>query len=182
MPLLQEGARDSPSCTMELSSNSGHWGGGESSFQKCRNDFVSFEALLEEFTHCFDRDTVEVMVALARQIWLRRNLYVFEGEFRHPNAVFDGAVRDLKKYRRCMLMDRELEDKEHAIITAIDKKWTPPPDEKIKVNWDDSVNAKGECIGLGIVSRDCRGMLLGAKCVKKPILVEPTITKAMAAL
>jgi hypothetical protein len=31
------------------------------------------------------------------------------------------------------------------------------------------------------VARDCRGMFLGAKCVKKPILVEPLIAKAMAA-
>jgi hypothetical protein len=53
------------------------WGGRKSRFQKCINDFGSFEDLLEDFIHRFDRNTVELMVVLARQIWLRRNMYVF---------------------------------------------------------------------------------------------------------
>jgi hypothetical protein len=66
--------------------------------------------LLEEFIRRFDKDIVEFMVVLARQIWLCRNSYVFEGEFRHPNAIFDGAVGALEEYRRCMQLNRELVD------------------------------------------------------------------------
>jgi hypothetical protein len=108
--------------------------------------------------------------------------HVFEGEFRHPNVVFDGAVGALEEYKRCLQLDWESIDKEQEVTKATGKKWTPPSEGKIKVNWDAFVNAKGNCIGLGIVARDCRGMFLGAKCVKKPILVEPMIAEAMVAL
>jgi hypothetical protein len=161
------------------------WGGRgkrKSYFQKCRIEFVNFEALLEEFIHRFDKDIVEFMVVLARQIWLRRNSYVFEGEFRHPNAVFDGVARALEEYKRCLQLDRELVDKEKEVTKVTEKKWTPPLEGKIKINWDAAVNAKGNCIGLGIVARDCSGMFLGAKCIRKPIFVKPKMVEAMAAL
>jgi len=136
----------------------------------------------EEFIHCFDKDTAELMVVLARQIWLRRNSYVFEGEFRHPNVVFDGAVRAIEEYRRCLQQDRDLLNKEQQLTEAMEKKWTPPTEGKIKVNWDAAVNVKGNCISLGIVARDCNGRFLGARCIRKPFLVEPKIAEAMAAL
>lgn len=41
---------------------------------------------------------------------------------------------------------------------------------------------KDSCIGLGIVARDCMGRFLGARCIRKPFLVEPKIAEAMAAL
>lgn len=41
---------------------------------------------------------------------------------------------------------------------------------------------KGRCIGLGFVARDCRGRFLGARCIRKPFLVEPKMAEAMAAL
>jgi hypothetical protein len=61
----------------------------------------------------------------------------------------------LEEYNRCLQLDRELVDKEQEVTKATGKKWTPPPERKMKVNWDASVNAKGNCIGLGIVARGC---------------------------
>jgi hypothetical protein len=52
----------------------------------------------------------------------------------------------------------------------------------IKVNWDAAVDKKKGCVSLGIISRDCEGRVLAARCVTQHILVEPTVVEAMAGL
>jgi hypothetical protein len=81
-------------------------GGGEKScLQKCRSEGSSFLLLLEEFLQRFNKDKVELLVVMARQIWLRRNSLVFEGVFRHPDEVYAEAVEALEEFKRCNSQD-----------------------------------------------------------------------------
>jgi hypothetical protein len=40
--------------------------------------------LFEQLMGCLDEDELEVVIYLARQIWLRRNAVMFQGEFSSP--------------------------------------------------------------------------------------------------
>lgn len=61
--------------------------------------------LLEEFLQCFSKDQVELLVVMARRIWLRRNSLVFEGVFRHPNEVYAEVAEALEEFKRCNSQD-----------------------------------------------------------------------------
>jgi hypothetical protein len=44
------------------------------------------------------------------------------------------------------------------------------------------VNAKKKYVGIGIVARDNRGEVLGARAVTKPVVAAPKVAEAMEAL
>jgi hypothetical protein len=157
-------------------------GGAGSCFQKCRTEYISFVELFEDFIHRFPKETVELMTVTARRIWLRRNTLVFEGDFRHPSEVFEGAVAALEDFNRCNSTDLNPGDDTNDIQTSRQLRWHPPPDDFIKINWDAAINEKERCIGLGIVARDSMGEFMGAKSIMKPIVVEARLAEAMAAL
>jgi len=58
--------------------------------------------------------------------------------------------------------------------------WNPPPFGVIKINWDAYVNAKKKYVGIGIVARDDKGAVLGARAVT--VVAAPKVAEAMAAL
>jgi hypothetical protein len=62
---------------------------------------------------------------------------------------------------------------EDSATTSKKNTWQPPPFGSIKVNKDASLNILGGCIGLGFITRDCMGALLGAKSINLKIMVEP---------
>jgi len=71
--------------------------------------------------------------------------------------------------------DRIMQRKRHS-------RWLPPPDGHVKVNWDAFINEDKGWVGLGIVARDCKGFVLGAKSITKEFVAEPNIAEAMGAL
>jgi hypothetical protein len=124
------------------------------------------------FEHCmerFDRKDLALMAVVARRISLRRNAYVFEGKFDHPNGLYLEAVASLDEFRRCNLKEtlpapQDIED-QGATLSL----WLPPPEGVIKVNWDASLNVSKGWTGLGIIARDNLGFCLGARSVTKQV-------------
>jgi ribonuclease HI len=156
-------------------------GNAGSRFQKCSSASLSFAVLLDEFMYRFSKEEVELLIVIARRIWLRRNTLIFEGIFRHPAEVFKGAVSTLEEFKRCNHMELTAIESNNLPTMARQKNWQPPPSGIIKINWDAAINVKEGCIGLGIVARDCRGEILGAQCSFKSIVVDAKTTEAMAA-
>jgi ribonuclease HI len=120
------------------------------------------------------------MAVISRRIWLRRNSWVFEGVFAHPDNVMNDSISAQDDYRRCMKSSQTSADR--TIPCNRQSWWLPPPDGFIKVNWDASVNENQGWVGLGIVARDNNGFVLGAKSVTKEMVAEPSIAEAMGAL
>jgi hypothetical protein len=108
---------------MVMPGNSRRLGGAGSCFQKCGTEYPSFVELFEDFIHRFPKETVELMIVMARCIWLRRNTLVFEGDFRHPSEVFEGAVVALGEFKRCNSTDLSLRDKINDIRTSRQLRW-----------------------------------------------------------
>jgi ribonuclease HI len=158
------------------------WGAKGSFFHKCNSNATSFKGLLEEMGSNLSKANVELMVVIARRIWLRRNTLVFEGVFIHPNEVYAKAGVSLKEFHRCNTQKILPPTGGVDLCPARQQRWSPPPTGLIKINWDVALNIKEGCIGMGIVARNCMGEVMGAKSVIRPIMVDPKIAEAMAAL
>ncbi|KAE8076401.1 hypothetical protein FH972_015056 [Carpinus fangiana] len=51
----------------------------------------------------------------------------------------------------------------------------------MKINWDEVINKNGGRMGVGIVVRDHNGVVVGAMCVTKSHIINPTIAEAVKA-
>jgi ribonuclease HI len=71
---------------------------------------------------------------------------------------------------------------EHQPVERNRFSWQPPPNNKIKINWDAALNAKERRIGLGIIARDSRGNFLAARSKTLEYSADPSTAKALAAL
>lgn len=43
--------------------------------------------LFEAMTAVYEKEEMEAIAVVARRAWQRRNLFVFQSEFTHPNVV-----------------------------------------------------------------------------------------------
>jgi len=111
------------------------WGGGSVIFPKCAFLGDTFMQLVE---FCLDRlntEELSLMVVISRRIWLRRNKFVFESIFTHPQVVFNETVFSLEEYH--IYNSREEERSNiHGMPCSIRPPlvWNPPPLGVIKVN------------------------------------------------
>lgn len=74
------------------------WGCGASCFKKCYTVGDTFLLLFEHFLSRFDLTKLELLMVVARRIWLRRNALVFKGKFIHPNTLYAEAVSACEAY------------------------------------------------------------------------------------
>jgi ribonuclease HI len=130
------------------------------------------------------KEDLELMAVIARRIWLRRNAWVFEGRFDHPNTVYCEASRALQDYKRCNTKEKEspLSEGGEEAQSSRQTHWIPPPDGVIKVNWDAALNVAKGWIGQGIIARDSKGVCMGARSITQQMKTDPKTAEIMAAL
>jgi hypothetical protein len=68
------------------------------------------------------------------------------------------------------------------VVSSIPEVWCPSPTIYFKINWDASVDSRGNCIGLGLVARNSRGECVGAKCVCLFVEANSRIAESLIAL
>lgn len=111
--------------------------------------FLLFEHLL----HRLSPKSLDLLVMVARRIWLRWNSLAFDGVFLHPNTLFSEAVsacEDFSSSNRLPLPSSSVTIGGH-VPTRI---WKAPSSGLIKINWDAALNKSTGCIGFGCVARD----------------------------
>jgi hypothetical protein len=67
-------------------------------FQKSSITGQSFISLFEGICRIGRENDIWLFVVLARQIWLRRNKYIHEGLFAHPDTLVRQAYNSLEEY------------------------------------------------------------------------------------
>jgi hypothetical protein len=157
------------------------WGCEPVQFQKCSTQVQDFTLLLEQLMQKLDMEHLCLVAIVARRIWLRRNLLVFEGKFTPPNIVFDEAKLECGEYHRCNILDPPTSTVEGSGPSDI-LLWQPPPHGRLKANWDESIHRRAGCIGFGCIVRDSSGGVMGAACKYQKVIVEPKMAEVMAAL
>jgi hypothetical protein len=158
------------------------WGDYRSCFHKCSSFQFSFMHLLEYCVQFFDKEKVELMLVVARNIWLRRNALIFQGTFLSPHRVWEESTSLLEDFRKFSHGEENVATaSSHSVLSSLEV-WCPPPEIYIKINWDASVAPKGCRVGLGLVARDSRGECICAKCVCLFVKGDPRTAESLAAL
>ncbi|XP_042944732.1 uncharacterized protein LOC122278619 [Carya illinoinensis] len=104
---------------------------------------------------------------IARQIWTKRNEFIHDKGFRHPNSVIYKAISDLRLFKR-------------AVTITESAKWRKPIEGKYKLNWDASINDSRGLIGIGTIIRDSYGRVLGTLRARRNMKLSPFAAEAYA--
>jgi ribonuclease HI len=134
----------------------------------------TFEGLLRRL----DKDDVDMVACIARQVWLRRNKWVFQGEFATPTHILQCASNQLESAKsngeavRQVGQRRSPQDRE---------RWKKPSREFLKCNWDAAIDSDEMRMGVGVVIKNHEGEVVAAKCCTKPHITDPLVAEIVAA-
>ncbi|KAF5442058.1 hypothetical protein F2P56_037243 [Juglans regia] len=105
------------------------------------------------------KDVLEETVMVMRNIWLRRNEFIFEGVFKRPSQVIKATRDELRVFQLAQ------QNAKQNPIPRVDRgavSWSRPRESFVKANWDAAVSRKDRKVGLGVVIRDEEGEILVA--------------------
>jgi hypothetical protein len=74
----------------------------------------------------------ELVAGLARQIWLKRKKFIFEGEFIPPKRVFTTTSDQLEFHRQ---VTKGTQHETHGSRQQDVASWKPPARGMVKLNW-----------------------------------------------
>jgi hypothetical protein len=115
-------------------------------------------------------------LAVARQIWLRRNAYVFEDFFMPSMQVLQVAKSSLEAFEEAPTTTVV----ERSLPGNIRVKWKKPHMGVMKINWDAALNKAMKNMGAGVVIQDDSGSFVAAISKIVPYIVDPLIAEAVA--
>ncbi|KAF5481359.1 hypothetical protein F2P56_002016 [Juglans regia] len=104
------------------------------------------------------KDVLEETVMVMRNIWLRRNEFIFEGVFKRPSQVIKATRNELRVFQLAQ------QNAKQNPIPRVDRgavSWSRPRESFVKANWDAAMSRKDRKVGLGVVIRDEEGEILG---------------------
>jgi ribonuclease HI len=145
--------------------------------QKCSIAEGEFFSLFETLADKLNEEELQMMAGVARQIWLRRNAVVFEGEFLTPGVLVKQASDQLEAWRKAE-ESRRLGNPSCSRPRSMG--WQRPPFGVIKLNWDAAINKVTRRMGVGIVARDAGGAVVAVRCASRPHITDPATAEAMA--
>ncbi|KAK9993278.1 hypothetical protein SO802_022981 [Lithocarpus litseifolius] len=115
---------------------------------------------------------LETLFATAWSIWYNRNRVVHESQCETPAQVWGFAQRIQGDYNGAMTVCQLRKQSPEA-------GWAAPPPEVYKINVDGATRVGG-LSGVGVVIRDCRGLVLVAKSKVMAGSYEAGVTEALA--
>jgi ribonuclease HI len=155
------------------------WGICDMRIQKSQSLGRDFQSVFADLAERCSMEEIEMCAVIARAIWTRRNAVVHGEAFEHPNVLLRKARESLRQFQS---MQIESNTGEEAPGTGITQKWTGPPNGSYKVNWDIALDAKQNCLGIGVIIRDDKGAVFGALRRVACTTQDPTMGEAIGAL
>lgn len=147
--------------------------------QKSTSAATDFIEIFRELTRKLDPNEIKLFAVIARQLWLRRNTYVFGGPLTAPAVLICQAKDQLDAFERAEAgrsLGRDIARKNLISVT-----WNKPPVGFLKINWDASVDVSQKRMGMGIAIWDHDGVLLAAFCATRDFTTEPATAEALTA-
>jgi hypothetical protein len=101
------------------------------------------------------------------------------GPFTHPCTLMNGAMESLHQIQKPQVSGVELDisDSQPSVV-----RWTNPPSNTYKANWDIALDSNRKRMGIGVVIRDEQGYVTTTLCRPVENSFDPTIGEAMGAL
>ncbi|XP_059438570.1 uncharacterized protein LOC132171299 [Corylus avellana] len=146
--------------------------------QKCSSDEVDFINIVGRLMERLKKEEIQRVAFVARQVWLRRNKYVFGEDLLSPAKVNKIATEQLELFQS---VDQRPTRSSFRIGARAITRWEKPRHGWIKVNWDASIDKAGKRMGVGILARDHEGRIIVAMCAMKPDLTDPAVAEAAGA-
>ncbi|XP_042972768.1 uncharacterized protein LOC122304571 [Carya illinoinensis] len=118
------------------------------------------------------------MTVLLRKVWLRRNDWIFEKRMACPKNSFSATKAALHEFHdsQVALTQRGVVQKTNTEMV----RWEKPERGYVKVNWDASMDLKGQRMGIGIMIRDEQGEAMVTMCDQKPNVIEVAVAESIA--
>jgi hypothetical protein len=139
------------------------WMEGSRSLQKSLTDEADFINLFGTLLEKLEERELQFFVAVARQLWFRRNSVVlFKGTMCSPAAILKKARDQVDEYEKALLWQRTRTSTPNSNKPAM--KWSRPSVGFVKINWDASIDPRGGCMGVGLVARNHEGRVLATFC------------------
>ena len=91
-----------------------------------------FATLFEDVIGRYDQQELEIIVVVARRIWMRRNEVVHGGAFTDPRQLFFSAVSGLEDFQKSNTLS---EKRSNAAVQSSTSTCLPPPGNMVKINW-----------------------------------------------
>lgn len=132
------------------------WGLSSRRIQKCRIEESSFREILDHlFFYITDEELAEIAMK-TQHIWKRRNTWVFEAKFTPHQQLVNQSTQLLIGFR----YGSQVVPKKAGSNSMIVDKWTTPPINYYKINWDAAID-KIQCkVGIRVVIRNWDGRVI----------------------
>jgi ribonuclease HI len=153
------------------------WGASLRIFQKSTFPVSDFFLVAETMLDKGGVETFRLFSEIARRIWLRRNGWIYEGQFIHPNNIVQAAETAVHAYELATNAE------EHKGAEQVERPvmWVKPDCDWAKVNVDAAIDKGSGRMGIGIILRDHDGNFLAAKSAMRMGLWDSAAAEALAA-
>ena len=94
------------------------WAACNNKIQKCPTMEMTFASIITILTERLDVEEIQMVAAVARLLWLRRNRVVFLGEFTSPIQMLETASSQLEKLSKVVARKRMGSFKSIAPVTT----------------------------------------------------------------
>ena len=155
------------------------WSAGLGILQKMGAAGFSFPDLFKDICKRCDSLEIELFVVTARRIWLRRNSVIHGEQFSHPTRLLGDAHSSLNDFQKIHSSGSNGETT--ARITE-EMKWSSPPSNMVKLNWDAGMNVKEGRVGLGFIIRDTYGNCLAVRSMSLELQTDAPMAEAYVAV
>ncbi|KAG6700691.1 hypothetical protein I3842_08G125100 [Carya illinoinensis] len=166
-PICLQSAETTEHILWECPSARDVWALSNRKLQKASSHSPHF---VEMFEHLVDSLGTEEMLTFAItswNIWKIRNKVVFKGLFTHPSIVVQQTQQLVED-----LLQLDLKKKTKGPDQLHNTHWEAPPQGKIKVNWDASVDKVSCKVGVGAIIRDWESKVLATLRMKQDLFPE----------
>ena len=148
---------------------------------KSPSDEVDFSTIFVCLVERLSVEELRMLGFVARQIWLRRNDVVFNGNLKSPERIVQAARLQMEQFDQasaCKITDKSTMGN-NRIRTHV--RWMKPPVRAVKINWDAALNERTGVAGLGVIARDHEGRTVAMQCSSFKHINNPTTAKTLAA-
>jgi ribonuclease HI len=146
--------------------------------QKRSFESDEFTKIVEYIMGCLDIPEVEFFMVVARQIWFRRNAFIFSSPLPSVSSLVKSASESLQAFQGANSSSFPLT----FVTPSIVPHWCAPPIGFVKLNWDAAWDGVRNRMGIGIVVRNHLGEVLNSYYSQKGYTSAPDIAEATAAL
>ncbi|XP_041026997.1 uncharacterized protein LOC121267211 [Juglans microcarpa x Juglans regia] len=137
------------------------WAKGSSPVQKWSSEVADFGMVWKKVIQSLSMEDLELVAIVLRNIWLRRNKFVFESLFNSPANIFKQAEITWADFKEANCIESQ---KGNPAIREVEK-WRKPREGMIKVNLDAAFMNDSKRMRVGIVCRDQEGDILFSACM-----------------